>query len=522
MKTIYSSILLFLLAFVQVNAQTYQRVYSGDMSYYQCDVAWSEYDQTYISVSIPYSTGNIQVIKTTATGVPVWQMSYALGVPASSEPDVVVSSEGTIFIGGATDQNTAQYYVLTLFSWGQVWWGKMYVGAPVLTYGNPSLRILPDGNLMLTESTVGHVGFIKMNPAGTVISSNIYRDDPNTEGKTPGFASDVFPDGSMIFTGKRDCDIMIVKTDASGQMQWSRVMNVPAASQDSFAGSYYHTKDILALSDGSSLACGYDNMDGFVMRLDANGSIMWYKRLAPTNLFSGSCFYDIERFDANTFVLSGVTDCPVLAKIDLNGNLLSSVELRDSTFTLNSMNVTMNPGGQIAWPVSMYDPMWSQLGMSLHIMDDVAPTGCNMSQGSLSFMQSGVETPLPLNMPIYTIPQPITESVLSATGTPLTITYSDWCSVVAVEEPASDETQLTIRNSVLDQTTPLYFSLGEHVGEITYTVHDMNGNVITNASEDMDAGEVVSSNTQVFAAGMYVLTVQAGEKVFAEKFVVRE
>lgn len=78
-----------------------------------------------------------------------------------------------------------------------------------------------------------------------------------------------------------------------------------------------------------------------------------------------------------------------------------------------------------------------------------------------------------------------------------------------------------IRNTSPDATTPLYFSLSEYAGEMVYTVYDMSGRSVTTVSEDIDAGEVVSSGTQTFAPGMYVLTVEAGEKVFAEKFVVR-
>ncbi len=522
MKTLTSTLIFLFVMCGAVIAQTEQHVYSGNLSYTNESVEWSEADQTYVTATLTMN-GQLQLIKTATSGVIVWSQCYQIGNGyLSGAADMVILSDGGIFVAGYYNYTgMVEYYLMRVHAWGDPDWAKTYATNSMMTYWKPSLTLLPDGNFMITESVYGHVGFIKVNPAGTLISSTVYRENPGNEAKTPGFASDIFPDGSMIFTGKRDCDILMVKTDMYGQIQWSKVLNAdPIAPGDSaFPNYYYHTKDVVALNDGSSIMVGFENYVGFLMRVSSAGGVMWYKSMTfDSASFSGSAYYEVEQLDANTFIAAGYNTSPFLTKFDINGNIISSIKMDDSTGGYFGWTVEVNSSGQIMWPVySIAAPVSAYV---FNFLNSFTPNGCEMSAVNIPFESSPV-IPMQVSCPIFQVSQSIVENTVTVTTMYNIINYGDLCTMISVVEPENN-VGLTIRNTLLDQSTLLYFSLGDYAGDITYTITDMSGRIIASETKVVVSQEVVSVDDQFYSAGMYVLTVQAGENAFSEKFGVRE
>lgn len=505
---------------LQVNAQlNYQRVYSGGMAIGGADVEWSAIDQSYVMSSID-SVG-LTISKVDVIGMPMWNKSYSfpnagLGYVAK----LVVGGDGNIYICTQyyefSSGNTVNYLLIAVDRWLNPLWSKVYQTQSEFVYDEHQLSFLPDGNLMITESVTGHIGFIKTDLQGNVLLSNLYRDDPQVEGKTPGFDAAAFPDGSMIFTGKRTDDIMIVRTDANGAVVWTSVMNS--------GGNYYHTKSVAALWDGTSILSGFAASGaGFLMRMDVDGTIMWYKEYMVNNSFG--IYYDVQQIDANTFMtVSNSGYQSMLSKFNINGQMISTVMLEDlSAYAVGGMHYCVNPAGNIAWPFYAYDSLsaWQQFN-GLHIMTVMNNGGCGISTVTVQESGSAI-TPVQLTVPIYTVPQNIVVSTVAPTVTQNIIQVENFCWIIGMEEPTPDpEFGLNLQSNHLVYGSSLTFSLENFTGDATYTIHDLNGKEVTSGKTSSNSGnQITISDVATFANGMYVLSVVAGENRMSEKFVVQ-
>jgi hypothetical protein len=502
-------------AIAQVN---YQRVYSTAEEITNSDIAWSSADQSYVMSSLDSS--GVTLFKVDATGLPMWNRHfYFPGRSLSHTAQLAIGGDGNIYTctqaSYMTSGGDVSYLVLATDQWMTPLWSKVYTTQSTFVYDQLEFSILPDGNLMITESVSGHVGYIKTDLSGNVIASNMYRDDPQTEAKGPGFDGAVFPDGSMVFTGKRDSDIMVVRTNATGTVMWSRVMN------DGM--NYYHTKSVAAMSDGSSIMGGFSYGGAFLMRMDANGATTWYKEFTY-NFTSGGTFYDVQQVDANSFMAIGnFGQGNILVKFDLNGQLLSAIEIdTNSMYARGSAHYTINPSGFIAWPFFAYDPSQSwHLVVGLTVMSSLNSNGCGI-EAVATQQNTGTVVPSELTIPIYTVAQVIADTFVTPIASQRVVQMEEFCWLIGMEDPTpTPNFGLSLQSNLLTRGSALNFSLQNFTGDAIYTIHDLNGREVAAGKTSANNGNQISiPEVATFANGMYVLSVVAGENRMSEKFVV--
>ncbi|HTF04300.1 MAG TPA: hypothetical protein VK826_09745 [Bacteroidia bacterium] len=496
-----------------LTAQTLiQRVFPSYDQSWGVGMAWSPADETYAMVTMN-SIDQLNVSKTDLAGVLLWQKVYIIpGVTDCVEADVDVASNGTMYVCGTFYDETyhrRSHYVVCLDRDGVVLWTKTYRTTSTIGYGCPKVKVLDNGDLLITESVFGHIGYLRTDAMGNLLRSHMYREDSTAENKSPGFDSDVFPDGSYIFTGKRRDDIMVIRTDSAGQMMWHRCWN---------SGSeYYHTKTVIALDDGTSIVGGGGDDVPFLMRISSTGDKLWYY-----SYHSGAGdFYDIEQLDPGTFIAVGnMSGRSVMVKFDINGNVLETRDVFHALHSFRTTNVEIGPAGTIAWPLSYWNNGMNSFGSILMISRNAGSTGCMFETSSIT--QGLVANPDTVQVPIYMLAQSIVVASVTTVVGDVPPNQSDVCPYFDLSPFTNEYNDLVIASTVIGTMDPVKFSMTNYAGDVTYSLSDMRGRIIFSGRKEYHPGDQVVINTgDDLACGMYTLNVEAGKEYFSEKFLVQ-
>lgn len=329
MKKIYTVLLVGFSFFAEAQAPAieWQKCFGGSSPDMGLDVVQAT-DGGYVAMGFATSTdgdvtdhfggSDFWVVKTNTSGQIQWEKSY--GGNLNDRPSQIIRTQDggylivgftTSIDGEAADNDGGQDgMAVKIDSDGNVQWSKCYGGS---SWDHiQSVRQLADGNYLLvghTFSNNGDVSFnhgvepninadgwiVKINPTGTIIWEKTY-------GSTGGEYfrnAQLTADGGMVFIGQNftsdfsadvtsshgHYDIWVVKTDASGTLQW----------QKSFGGSAADAEaSIMQMSDGGYLFLGktsstdgdvtgnHGQTDCWVVKLDGSGNLLWQKAYGGT------------------------------------------------------------------------------------------------------------------------------------------------------------------------------------------------------------------------------------------------
>ncbi len=178
-------------------------------------------------------------------------------------------------------------------------------GGPVLDWANSASQTSDSGYIILGTSKNFGAGLedlflIKTNQYGDTLWTRTFGGLDNEEGATVQQTTD----GGYILSGYTlsfgtGGDIYLVKTDAMGDMMWSK----------NYGGSgFEYCRGVQQCFDGGYLINGYTNSYGagnsdlYLIKTDANGDTLWTKTYGTSNV--DSCFATIQTNDSG-FVLTG-------------------------------------------------------------------------------------------------------------------------------------------------------------------------------------------------------------------------
>jgi hypothetical protein len=500
-----------------VSAQTFfQRSYSSvSCALMEANVAWSDLDQTFVISTLEYSVSSVpylRVIKTDQQGYPVWSERFLTG--DITRTNIVVDPAGMIYTvnctGGINSSTDISYIVTAITPWGTINWSKEYQTSSELDYDQPSISILADGNLLITESVWGHVGFLKITPSGALIKAVSIAENTPNEIKTPGFASAVAPDGSFLFTGKRGPDILLARADDQGNLLWARQWNAGI--------NYYQTKTICALGDGSSIMGGFEEAGPFLMKVDANGNSLWYK----TFLGYGTV-RRIVQLNVNEFIVhceSNEGDITLL-KVDGNGTILNAILMAaDNDISYSAGSVCITPQGKISWVGNYLVNSTGEKGITQFIMDSFSATGCGM-QTIYPVSYPSSEPPLPLISNVLCNDQVIITAPFGGSTASNPLGYLDFCWVVAVPAILPPLNEFTIQNSPAEEGVTVTFALGTYRGDLVYYVVDAFGREVINKEISYSGGMQPIDNSDKLAPGIYLMTTVSNGETQCKKFVIK-
>jgi len=239
--------------------------------------------------------------------------------------------------------------IFTGYAHAQVRFAKTYGGS-----GNDSARSVQqtsDGGYIVASFTnsfgAGNydILLIKTNAFGNVQWAKTYGganfDRANSVQQTS--------DGGYIVTGRTTSfgaggwDIFLIKTDASGNIIWAKTYG---GTNWDWAYSVQQTSDGGYIVAGYTTSFGAGNWDIFLIKTNASGNVQWAKTYGGSG---DERAYSVRQTSDGGYIVAGYTtsfgagsDDIFLIKTDANGNIGSCGIVRNASPTVNTVSPTVN------------------------------------------------------------------------------------------------------------------------------------------------------------------------------------
>jgi hypothetical protein len=305
------------------------------------------FDGGYIVAGYTESFGagwyDIFLIKTDTNGNVQWAKTYG-GTSGDVAFSVQQTSDGGYIVAGYTESFGAggDIFLVKMDANGSVQWAKTY-GGTIDDYAS-SVQRTSDGGYIVAGYTYSFgagytdIFLIKTDANGNLQWAKTYG------GTDYDWASSVqqTSDGGYIVAGYTwsfgagGYDIFLIKTDASGNLQWAKTYG--GTSSD---GAY----SVQQTSDGGYIVAGWTSGDIFLIKTDANGNLQWAKTYGGT---SGDVAFSVQQTSDDGYIVAGLTlsfgagwDDIFLIKTDANGNIGSCSIVRSVSPTVNTVSPTV-------------------------------------------------------------------------------------------------------------------------------------------------------------------------------------
>jgi hypothetical protein len=138
-------------------------------------------------------------------------------------------------------------------------------------------------------------------------------------------------------------DIILIKTDANGNLQWATTYG---GTNDDWASSVQQTSDDGYIVAGYTRSFGAGFYDAFLVKTDANGNIIWAKTYGGTDYDDAS---SVQQTLDGGYIVAGYTASfgagsrdIFLIKTDEDGNMGSCSIVQDASPTVNTVSPTVN------------------------------------------------------------------------------------------------------------------------------------------------------------------------------------
>jgi hypothetical protein len=277
-------------------------------------------------VTHSFSSGgyDIFLIKTDASGNVQWAKTYG-EISDEKAFSVQQTSDGGYIVAGVTDYFSAVWddiFLIKTDANGNIIWAKTYGGT---SYDSAfSVQQTSDGGYIVAgwTSSFGAGGrdifLIKTDASGNVQWAKTYGGTYWDE----AYSVQQTSDGGYIVAGYTYGDILLIKTDANGNVIWAKTYggtNVDGASsvQQTSDGGY------IVAGHTSSFGAGY--YDIFLIKTDANGNVIWAKTYGGTYSDYAS---SVQQTSDGGYIVAGTTRSfsaywynIFLIKTDANGNV---------------------------------------------------------------------------------------------------------------------------------------------------------------------------------------------------------
>ncbi|MBK5284630.1 MAG: T9SS type A sorting domain-containing protein [Bacteroidia bacterium] len=360
---------------------TFQRTYGTTSSFEGYAVQQTE-DGGYIIAANPKTSSQpyAYLIKTDSNGDTLWSSHYRAGY------GYLYSVKQTIdggFIAAGYDGFKA--YLLKTDSNGNLLWSKLFGGTPY-SYAY-SVTQSEDSGFVIAG--VAHNNFVvasedfllvKTDANGNLVWSNTYGgnniDLANYVERTNDHGYIVTGNTSSFGVG--NSDVYLVKTDAAGNLSWSRTFG----GNDSDEGHcVQQTSDGGYIIAGKTLSFGSGNWDIFVIKTDSSGNLNWSKTYGGASWDDAST---IKQTNDGGYIIAGYANYDVvLIKIDGVGNMMWNNSFGGTGLEIGSALDIANDGGYaIVGQTSTFSTGYIRVYFIK--TDSIGNSGCNEMTLSLS------------------------------------------------------------------------------------------------------------------------------------------
>ena len=230
------------------------------------------------------------LLKLDSSGNIVWEKVIG-GDKFEQARKVAVASDGSIIIAGETESFGSKkndIWVLKLSSKGDVVWQRV-IGGAGYDYVR-GLAVAPDGSIVLSITSFSFKGdlseawIVKLNSEGNVMWQKVYRGEKKFGGSTCNGVT-VLSDGSIIVVGSTTYfktkfgDAFVMKLDPDGNVKWFKTYGWK--SHDCFRSvALAPSGNIIVVGDTDYMG----SPDIWVAKLNSEGSVLW------SSIFGGSLY----------------------------------------------------------------------------------------------------------------------------------------------------------------------------------------------------------------------------------------
>ncbi|KJU87329.1 lipoprotein [Candidatus Magnetobacterium bavaricum] len=266
-----------------------------------------------------------QASGTSAQGVVCRETSSGSSVPSVMRLSAIEALAVVVLLLGCNNSNSTRDAVGTALSYGIIAIGG--VGEDVAYCAHR----VADGGFVVGGSTYSFgagskdVIIVRLDPSGTLQWAYTYGGEEVDNLQSCLALSD----GGFVAAGYTSSfgvgysDAWVLRLNGDGSIRWSKT----------FGGSGVdYVKAIRALGDGGFIIAGYTGSFGsgaddvWLLRLDANGNVSWQKAYGSNSIENT---YAIEEVPVGGFIVAGQTNAPdgsqrgiILMRLDPDGNLL--------------------------------------------------------------------------------------------------------------------------------------------------------------------------------------------------------
>ena len=301
---------------------------------------------------------SIYLIKTDAAGKVTWTSVYGDEDGVDSGADVIQTEDGGYLVLGRTENYGVGGFDIILVRYnseGEYQWKKTF--GSVNDESGSRLIAADDGGYFLLGQTTPQSGIgkniflVKTDAEGTEQWTTTYGGETGTDGNDMIQLSD----GNYAIVGfiaqGEDFQVYFIKIDDKGDLIWEK----------SFGGSAYDVgSSVRETRDGGFVLCGYTASmgagarDGYVVRLDASGNLLWENAYGYDN---SDQFGGIAETPAGDFIAVGNTVTRIttseqytdayMVKLDKNGNHIWSKQFGGNLSDGLGKILNTNDGGYV-------------------------------------------------------------------------------------------------------------------------------------------------------------------------------
>ncbi len=275
------------------------------------------------TISFGAGGNDILLIKTDAFGNVQWAKTYG-GTAYDAAFSVQQTSDGGYIVAGVTWSFGAGGDILLIKTdaSGDVQWAKTYGGTG---YDEAfSVQQTSDGGYIVAGTTnsfgAGNqdILLIKTNAFGNVQWAKTYGE----AGNDVAYSVQQTSGGGYIVAGTTNSfgagggDILLIKTNASGNLQWAKTYG---GTNWDYASSVQQTSDGGYIVAGTTNSFGAGGDDAFLVKIDTFGNLQWVRTYGGTG---SDAAFSVQQTSDGGYIVAGKTSARVFViKTDVNGDI---------------------------------------------------------------------------------------------------------------------------------------------------------------------------------------------------------
>jgi hypothetical protein len=289
-------------------------------------------DGGYIIAGTTYGNGfaEVYLIKTDGSGIEQWTRTFG-GTVQGKGHSVQQTTDGGYIITGYTNSlsnGKSDVYLIKTDGSGIEQWTKTFGGTDD-DCGN-SVQQTTDGGYIITgytasfgNDTLTDVYLIKTDGNGNEQWSETFSGAYNDVGSSVQQTTD----GGYIITGSKGSasintrNVYLIKTDGSGIEQWTKTFG---GTDDDYGNSVQQTTDGGYIITGYTASFGNGGSDVYLIKTDGSGNEQWTRKIGSTSYDLGS---SVQQTTDGGYIITGYTkqidgsidDDVYLIKTDGNG-----------------------------------------------------------------------------------------------------------------------------------------------------------------------------------------------------------